>query len=254
MFLVGLILTLISWLFACLGHVRGTTCIANGICMCRLENSSNVIKNLLDYNWTPENEAILFNIFNVTPFDGLANLIYKIDCHNMSFKEIPRFKRIGYSNQPNSACLDLRFNMITELKISQFVGLLINCIDLGFNRIQETNMNSLAGLVNILTVLKLNDNQFDYDNAFTNLFLSKLIKLRGLFLGTNRITTIFENSFSYSFRPTLEIFDLKNNQITYISNKAFSGFTSLSYLNLCNNLLGEYLLFVSNNTVSLREN
>ena len=235
-------LALIGWLFACMGSVTGTNCIANDICICRLENSSYVFKTLLDYNWTPENVAIFYNIFNVTPSNNLANLIYKIDCQNMSFKEIPRFKRLGYSNQPDSACLDLRFNMITEIKISQFVGLLINCIDLGFNRIHETNMNSLNGLVNIVSVLKLNDNQFNYDNAFTNMFLSKLKRLRALFLGTNKITTIFENSFSFSFRPTLEIFDLKNNQITYIANKAFSGFTSLSHLNLCNNLLGTYLI------------
>jgi len=91
--------------------------------------------------------------------------------------------------------------------------------------------------VNILTVLKLNNNQLTHQTLFANLFISKLTRLRALLVAANRLQFIAETSLPASVRATIQILDLKSNSISFLSDQAFTNCPLLTYLNLDANLL-----------------
>ena len=246
------------WFIAALQafKIEPTNCIADAACSCKFERTELMIETLLDFNSNPETKAILNHIFSVKqPYDLLnvsnKSLSFRVDCFNKSLKRIPAFKRLGYSRQPTVDCLDLRNNYIDEINESIFYGLLVRCVDLSGNRIELAHMNSLNGLLNLLTVLKLSHNQLKTANTFYGLFLTKLTKLQVLLLASNQISFVSKDTLKGLFTPILKILDLNNNVISFIADDAFNDFDSLSYLNLCNNKLGNEIAMLNSSKNAL---
>lgn len=217
-------------------------CAAANECSCEFKNTDILVSQLLEYNESPANRLILKDILqaseNSYDLQMPDNVSFLITCADKQLSTVPNFKRLGYSTQPTINCLDMRDNRINRLTEGIFYGLLIKCIDLSFNRVDDTNLNSMNGLKNILRILKMNHNKMTHGTVFTSLFLSQMTHLEALFLASNQLKHIWDNSFSPVLKANLRILDLSNNSIVFISRHAFYGFPSLSFLNLGNNLLG----------------
>jgi len=212
-------------------------------CACHLIDTHSLIASLLDYNLTPSNTAILRHTLASQPHSNEhdsrrpAHLSLTLTCRNQSLTAVPSFKRLGYSRQATTNYLDLTANSIHEIPAGIFYGLLVSSIDLSNNQLRSTNFNSLNGIVNILTVLKLNNNQLTHQTLFANLFISKLTRLRALLVANNSLQFIAETSLPASVRATIQILDLKSNSISFLSDQAFTNCPLLTYLNLDANLL-----------------
>lgn len=222
-------------LISALEVVGDQNCAANKPCVCDRERKDLVIADLLEYNLTPDNREIFNTMFEVDQ----TNDGYIMNCSDKHFTKIPKFNKLGYSNQPIVDCLDMTHNQIELITESLFYGLLIRCIDFNYNKIKKISRNGFSGLLYSLLVLKLNNNQLTSNSSFPVYFASKFTQLQALFMASNKFDRIVEKSFQSVFSPRLKILDLSFNQINCIHNEAFNGLSSLHYLNLCNNNLGE---------------
>jgi hypothetical protein len=241
--------------------IKNEECVAKEeSCICTSKPKQTLIEELLEKdNKTPDNIKILNEIFtdseylieqddfidqdeslvsNETLPQTFKSLLFMIKCANHSLKKLPKFKEIGYSKQPYINCLDFKFNHIDYISDSQLYGLLVKCIDLSHNKLFKISRNAFSGLLNLLLVIKLNNNQLHSNNSLPIYFASKLALLQALFMSSNKLDIIYARSFTGVFSPNLRILDLSSNVINCINDHAFAGLVSLKYLNLCNNLIG----------------
>ena len=257
--------------------IKNEECVAKDeSCTCTSKSKQALIEDLLEKdNITPDNVKMLNEIFtdseylieqddfvdqdetigsNETSTQTFKSLLFMVKCSNRSLKKLPKFKELGYSKQPYINCLDLKFNNIDYISDSQLYGLLIKCIDLSHNKLFKVSRNAFSGLLNLLLVIKLNNNQLHSNITLPIYFASKLALLQALFMSSNKLDIIYARSFTGVFSQNLKILDLSSNLIHCINDQAFSGLVSLRYLNLCNNLIGvkhEYSdCYVSTNKLS----
>jgi hypothetical protein len=242
--------------------IKNEECVAKDeTCTCTSKPKQTLIEELLENdNLTPDNVKILNEIFTDSEYlieqddfvdqdevlavsnesfsQTFKSLLFMIKCTNHSLRKLPKFKELGYSKQPYINCLDFRFNHIDFVSDSQLYGLLIKCIDLSHNKLFKISRNAFSGLLNLLLVIKLNNNQLHSNNSLPIYFASKLALLQALFMSSNKLDIIYARSFTGVFSPNLKILDLSSNVIRCINDQAFTGLISLKYLNLCNNLIG----------------
>jgi Leucine-rich repeat (LRR) protein len=229
--------------------VKEEECVAsNTACICTYRPKQEMIEDLLGQNTTPENMKTLRDAFNDMEEEyeqddlDLSNHTYKemlvVKCSNTRLTKVPRFKQLGYSNQPYINCLDMKHNNIDFIIDGSLYGLLIKCVDMSHNRLVRIGRNAFSGLLNLLLVIKLNNNRLNSTNTFPIYFASKLTHLQAIFLASNNLDTVYEKSFVGVFSNSLKILDLSSNVIGCIHEDAFTGLTSLRYLNLCNNRIG----------------
>jgi Leucine-rich repeat (LRR) protein len=205
----------------------GGDCIAYEPCVCESKPKRQLVNDLLGEG--------LMNEANLKLFQQQSNVI---NCSLQGVKSIPKFKLLGYTNQPTIDCLDLSKNQLEVISDSNFYGLILVCIDFSDNRISLMSRNAFKGLLNSLAVIKAANNQMHSDATFPAYFLSKLNRLQVLDLAGNRLDKIVDRSFQTMSTPTLKYLDMHLNTLDCIYDDAFEGCSSLVYLNLCNNRLG----------------
>lgn len=216
------------------GESMGDKCIALDPCTCEPGNREQLIDNFLESNQNEENMELFNEIFKS---DGSNQSALVINCSDKSLKNIPNFKRPGYSNQPMTDYLNLRDNELDIINDSYFYGLVIRCIDLSSNRIINISRNAFKGLLSSLTVLKLSNNLLPSNATFPAYFISKLTLLQALDLSANKLDKIVSKSFQTMTTSTLKYLDLSANLIDCVADDAFDGCGTLSYLNMCHNKL-----------------
>lgn len=166
---------------------RSENCAANEPCVCQTL-PKDILARRLD---TTGRDEYVFNVYrdilvNDTELQSADNISGIIECSNRSLQSIPKFRLLGYSNQPTVDCLDLSQNQLDVVSESLFYGLVLRCIDLSFNNINRLSRNAFKGLLNTLTVLKLNSNRITSEVAFPAYYISKLNRIQALDLSSNR--------------------------------------------------------------------
>ena len=164
-------------------------CIANDPCLCFSRNRDTLIDYLIGTDRNVDSRQIYEEIFD-------KDFSQVVDCSNRSLRNIPKFKLLGYSHQPNVDCLDLSRNDLDLVSESLFYGLILRCIDFSYNSVTKISRNTFKGLFNSLSILKLNNNQIKSESAFPAYFISKLSILQILDMSSNRLE--FVNIFIFS--------------------------------------------------------
>ncbi len=205
-------------------------------CVCMHKFKDVYLRELLGYNYSPDNLKLLLGEFDTPNMLGILN------CSSNSINLIPNFKQVLNQDlkkhfQINS--LDFSKNNLTSINTNTFYDLTSSqTIDLSENNISKISPKGFNGIFNHLVLLKLNNNYLTSITTFPIYFASKITSLKALFLASNKFDTLFDRSFQSIFSGWLKILDLSNNTISCVYEDAFVGLHSLEYLNLCNNKIG----------------